>query len=128
MFQSFRPVLNAFTLLFILYQNFNSLPQKLLSDQDKRFLVPSPNAFTYCSRLILFFQFSIFFYRQKKLGQKVEAKNKISFFPKRTKKYNIFVLGGGKMFQSFYFKTDTMRMPSKEKDRISPVHSRTRRI
>ena len=50
-----RPVLDAFTCLFILYQNFNSLPQKLLSDEDKRFLPPLPNAFTYCSRLILFF-------------------------------------------------------------------------
>jgi len=86
MFQSFRPVLNAFTLLFILYQNFNSLPQKLLSDQDKRFLVPSPNAFTYCSRLILFFQFSIFFFTDKKnWGKKLKQKTKFRFFPKEQK-------------------------------------------
>ena len=64
----------------------------------------------------------------KKLRQKIEAKNEISFFPKRTKRYNIFFGGRGKMFQSFYFKTAAMRMTSKEKDRISPVHSRTRRI
>ena len=118
MFQSFRPVLNAFTLLFILYQNFNSLPQKLLSDQDKRFLVPSPNVSS---------NFPFFLQTKKNWGKKLKQKTKFRFFPKEQKNI-IFFFGGGKMFQSFYFKTDTMRMPSKEKDRISPVHSRTRRI
>ena len=62
------------------------------------------------------------------MGQKIQAKNEISFFPKEQKDIIYFLGGRGKMFQSFYFKTAAMRMASKEKDRISPVHSRTRRI
>ena len=124
MFQSFRPVLNAFTLLFILYQNFNSLPQKLLSDQDKRFLVPSPNAFTYCSRLILFFQFSIFFTDKKNWGKKLKQKTKFRFFPKEQKNI-IFFFGGVKCFNPFTLKRIQWEcLPKRRIEFLLSIHER----
>ena len=75
-----RPVLDAFTCLFILYQNFNSLPQKLLTNQDKRLLLVTKRFYLlFTSNFVLLLIFHFFTNKKKnwgkKLGQKIEAKN-----------------------------------------------------
>ena len=90
-----RPVVNAFTCLFILYQNFNSLPQKINESRQKIFsTITKRFYFLFTSNFVLPI-FHFFFYRPKKLGQKVEAKDKISFFPKEQKNIIYFFFGGG---------------------------------
>ena len=92
-----RPVVNAFTCSFILYQNFNSLPQKINESRQKIFsTITKRFYFLFTSNFVL--PIFHFFLQTEKIGAKSWGKKQNFVFSKRTKKYNIFVLGGVKCF------------------------------
>ena len=89
-----RPVVNAFTCLFILYQNFNSLPQKINESRQKIFsTITKRFYFLFTSNFVLPI-FHFFFTDRKNWGKKWDKRQNF-VFSKRTKKYNIFFFGGG---------------------------------
>ena len=80
-----RPVVNAFTCLFILYQNFHSLPQKINESRQKIFsTITKRFYFLFTSNFVLPI-FHFFFTDRKNWGKKLRQKTKFRFFQKNKK-------------------------------------------